>query len=192
VTDVLVVAATAPELAWVGGRARALVCGVGPVEAALAVQVALAAARPAPRAILHVGIAGARPPLAVLDLALGARSVYVDLVDPASIVPRVAELEPDAALLAAARGALPEAHVVEIATSARIGGAAAAGSPVEGMEGFGVLRAAAVHGVPAVELRAISNAIAEPDRSRWDFPGALAAVAAAGERVLAALANAPR
>jgi futalosine hydrolase len=188
VTEILVVAATAPELAWVAGRARTLECGVGPVEAALAVQASLAAARP--RAILHVGIAGARPPLAVLDLALGERSVYVDLIDPASIVPRVAELEPDAALLAAARGALPEAHVVAIATSARVGGSA--GHAVEGMEGFGVLRAAADRGVPALELRAISNPIAEPDRSRWDFPGALAALAAAGERLLAALATAAR
>jgi len=188
VTEILVVAATAPELAWVGDRARTLECGIGPVEAALAVHAALAARRP--RAILHVGIAGARPPLAVLDLALGARSVYVDLVDPASVLPRRAVLEPDGALLAVARAALPAAHVVEIATSARVGGSDA--QPVEGMEGFGVLRAAADAGVPAVELRAISNAISEPDRARWDFAGALAALAQAGERVLAALSSPPR
>jgi futalosine hydrolase len=44
------------------------------------------------------------------------------------------------------------------------------------MEGFGVLRAAERAGVPAVELRAISNALGEPDRSRWDLDGALEAL----------------
>ena len=43
------------------------------------------------------------------------------------------------------------------------------------MEGFGVLRACALAGVPAVELRAISNAIDEPDRAKWRFDDALAA-----------------
>jgi nucleoside phosphorylase len=37
------------------------------------------------------------------------------------------------------------------------------------MEGFGVLRACALAGVPAVELRVVSNAIGEPDRSKWLF-----------------------
>ena len=48
-----------------------------------------------------------------------------------------------------------------------------AGYDVEAMEGFGVLLAAAFAGVPAVELRAISNAVDEPDRSRWRFDDAL-------------------
>ena len=63
-----------------------------------------------------------------------------------------------------------------IHTSAAVG-AAAANAPdgplVEAMEGFGVLRAAARAGVPAVEVRAISNAIGEADRRRWDLDGAL-------------------
>jgi len=48
------------------------------------------------------------------------------------------------------------------------------GSLVEAMEGFGVLRAATLAGVPAVEVRAVSNEIGEDDRSRWDVDGALA------------------
>ena len=44
---------------------------------------------------------------------------------------------------------------------------------VEAMEGFAVLRAAALAGVPAVEVRVISNEIAEPDRSKWRFDHAL-------------------
>jgi futalosine hydrolase len=56
------------------------------------------------------------------------------------------------------------------------------------MEGFGVLRAASLAAVPAVELRAVSNAVGEPDRSRWQFEAAFAALADALERVLVALA----
>jgi nucleoside phosphorylase len=35
------------------------------------------------------------------------------------------------------------------------------------MEGYGVLRAAALAGVRAVEVRVLSNAVGDPDRSRW-------------------------
>jgi nucleoside phosphorylase len=55
------------------------------------------------------------------------------------------------------------------------------------MEGFGVLRAAALAGVPAVELRAVSNDPDEPDRARWRFDDAFAALADAVPRVLAEL-----
>ena len=75
--------------------------------------------------------------------------------------------------------------MLPIATCARVGGGA--GYDVEAMEGFGVLRAAALAGVPAVELRAISNTVDEPDRSRWRFDDALDALAAAVERLVAVL-----
>jgi futalosine hydrolase len=48
---------------------------------------------------------------------------------------------------------------------------------VEAMEGFGVLRAAELVGVPAVEIRAISNAVRHTDRSIWQIDDALAALA---------------
>ena len=44
------------------------------------------------------------------------------------------------------------------------------------MEGFGVLRAAPLAGVPAVEIRAISNEIGEPDRGRWQIAEAIDAL----------------
>ena len=156
----LVVAATLPELAFVEG-AETLCCGVGPVEAALATARALCGAPPS--ALLHVGIAGGRG-LEAPALVLGSEAVYCDLADPGSAVPRLARVDPDPAMLAAARRALPDALVVPIATSARIGGGAA--FEVEAMEGFGVLRAAASAGVPALELRAVSNGFGEP-RERW-------------------------
>jgi futalosine hydrolase len=58
---------------------------------------------------------------------------------------------------------------------------------VEAMEGFGVLRAAADAGVPAVEVRAISNAIGEPDRERWDVAAGLDALDGALPPLVAAL-----
>jgi nucleoside phosphorylase len=52
------------------------------------------------------------------------------------------------------------------------------------MEGFGVLRACALAGVPAVELRVISNDPAEPDRATWRFDEAFAVLGDAVARVV--------
>ena len=178
----LVVAATVRELSFVRG-AETLCCGIGPVEAALQTASALAERRPS--GLLHIGIAGAsglEPPA----LVLGSEAVYCDIVDEASTLPRVTRVAPDAELLAAARRTLPEAHVLPIGTCGRVGG----GAPfeVEAMEGFGVLRAAQLAGIPAVELRAISNAPGEADRGRWRFEEALAALAEALPQLVEGLA----
>jgi futalosine hydrolase len=175
----LVVAATDRELAFVRG-ADTFCCGIGPVEAAL--RTARRLAESTPGAVLHIGIAGAHgiePPA----LVLGSQSIYCDVIDPSSSLPRHERLEPDAALLARVRDALPDAHVLPIATSGRVGGGTAC--EVEAMEGFGVLRACAVAGVPAVELRAISNATGEADRGAWRMEDAFAALGDAVARVLA-------
>ncbi len=169
----LVVAATPAELAFVEG-VETLCCGIGPVEASLATLRALIERRPV--AVLHIGIAGARS-LAPPALVLGSESVYCDLADPASALVRVERQAPDPGLLAAARVGLPQAHVLPIATSARVGGGSCC--EIEAMEGFGVLRAAVLAGVPALELRAVSNAVGEPDRARWRVREALAALAEA-------------
>jgi futalosine hydrolase len=175
----LVVAATERELAFVNA-AETLCCGVGPVEAAI--RTAQVLAQRNVTAVLHVGLAGARtidPPA----LVLGSEAVYADVLDEGSTFPRVERVVPDAGLLAAAQAALPEAHVRSISTSGRIGG----GGDVEAMEGFGVLRAAQLAGVPAVELRAISNAVAEPDRTKWRFDDAFALLGDALARLVPAL-----
>ena len=177
---ILVVAATARELEGAGG-AENVVCGIGPVEAALATARAISERRP--DAILHVGIAGSRtfaPPAVVL----GSESVYCDVVDSKSVIPRVHHVAPDARLLAAAKRALPHAHVCAIATSASVGGGTTCN--VEAMEGFGVLRAAALAAVPALELRTVSNDVGERDRAQWRFDDALAALRDAVPHVLAA------
>ena len=177
----LVVAATERELSFVEG-AETLCCGVGPVESALQTARALAARRA--DAVLHIGIAGARgiePPA----LVLGSESVYEDVLDPAFTLTRVSSISPDARLLATARAALPQALVLPIATCGRVG--AGGVCDVEAMEGFGVLRAAELVGVPAVELRAVSNAVDEHDRAKWRIDDALAALADAVPKLVAVL-----
>lgn len=177
---VLVLAATPRELA-VPGDWLALCCGVGPVDAAAATAAAIAEHRPS--AIVHVGIAGARraarltPPA----LVIGSSSVYCDLTVPPHFAPR--SVAPDAQLLAAARRALPAATVTTIGTSARVGGSREC--DVEAMEGFAVLRAAELAGVPAIEVRAIANDIEEADRARWQFDAAFAAIVAATPALVA-------
>lgn len=168
-SDLLLVAATDPELCGHDG----LVCGVGPVEAAAATARALALRRFA--AVLHVGLAGGRG-VAVGEIVVGTEAVYCDLSADWPVVDRVA---PDARLVAALRAALPAAASLPIHTSAAVGGAGptvSQGPLVEAMEGFGVLRAAARAGVPAVEVRAISNELGEEDRARWSLEQGLAAL----------------
>jgi nucleoside phosphorylase len=177
-TGVLIVAATEPELCGHAG----LVCGIGPVEAGAATARALAL-EPA-RAVLHVGLAGGRG-FAPGTLVVGNEAVYSDL---GATIPVVARVEPDPVLLAAVRGLLPDAPYVTIATSAVVG-RAGSNDVVEAMEGFAVLRACALAGVPAVEIRAISNEIGEEDRSRWHPDAALAALAKALPGLVSALGD---
>jgi len=79
----------------------------------------------------------------------------------------------------------PDARVTAIGTSARVGGST--GCEVEAMEGFAVLRACALAGVPALELRVVVNEVSEPDRARWRFDDGFALLAEAVPRVLEAL-----
>ncbi|HEX6761629.1 MAG TPA: hypothetical protein VF094_02390 [Gaiellaceae bacterium] len=178
---ILVVAATTRELDYLDG-VPTLVCGIGPVEAALATAAAIERRRPS--ALVHVGIAGAKQ-LPAATLVLGSEAVYCDVIDASSTWPRVERVSADAGLLAAARRALPDAAVMPVATTGRVGGGTAC--EVEAMEGFGVLRAAEVAGVPALELRAVSNAVAENDRARWRIDDALAALALAVPVLVGAL-----
>jgi futalosine hydrolase len=180
---ILVVAATDHELASATGW-RTLRCGIGPVDAAIATAAAIAEDRPA--AILHVGIAGVRRALALAPatLVIGTASHYDDLHLPAGRATPVIAAPPS--LIEAVHHALPHAERRAIATSARVGGSRSC--DVEAMEGFGVLRAAALAGVPALEVRAISNHIEEPDRSRWHFDEAFAAIRAVTPSLVAAIA----
>ena len=177
--DVLLVAATEIELCEHPG----LACGVGPVEAAATTARELASN--APSAVVHVGLAGGHG-ITPGGLVIGRESLYVDI---SAEIPVVHRVEPDPELLEKVRAAAPDALVLPIGTSAAVGGVTGGDLRVEAMEGFGVLRACALAGVPAVELRAISNELAENDRSRWRIGRALEALSAVLPDVLEAAAK---
>ena len=179
---ILVVSATARERAEAGDW-RTLLCGVGPVDAAAATAAEIARQRPS--IILHVGIAGGRRhgAFAPATIVIGTESQYCDLGVPAEWAPNT--IVTPSELVAAAQRAFPSAVARAIGTSGRIGGTS--GCDVEAMEGFGVLRAAQLAGIPAIEVRAISNHIEEPDRARWHFDAAFAAITAATPLLVAEL-----
>ena len=177
---ILVVAATERELAPAAGWLT-LLCGVGPVEAAAATAAAIARERPS--GILHVGIAGARrkAKIAAGTIVVGRESVYCDLATRNPFAPRL--VTPAATLVSAMSDVLPGAIVRTIGTSAQVGGSKEC--DVEAMEGFAVLRAAAIADVPAIEVRAISNEIEEQDRARWHFDLAFGAITAVTPQLVA-------
>jgi futalosine hydrolase len=177
--NVLLVAATDIELCERPG----LVCGIGPVEAAAATAREIASNPPS--AVVHVGIAGGRG-ITPGGLVIGSEAVYIDI---SAEIPIVDHVQPDPELLAKVREAAPDALVLPIGTSGAVGGVSDDRLRVEAMEGFGVLRACELAGVPAVEIRAISNELAEGDRSRWRIGRALEALAEAVPRVLEAAAK---
>lgn len=179
---ILVVAATSREIAAPNGW-QTLRCGVGPVDSAVATTAAIAAH--APDAILHVGIAGARrsASLPFASLAVGTESHFSDMVKGFTWAPRVVVASP--VLLAAAKLVLPSARVCAIGTSARVGGSL--DCDVEAMEGFGVLRAAELAGIPAIEVRAISNEVEEVDRTKWQFDAAFEAITRATPALVSAM-----
>ena len=178
---ILVVGAIGQELAGARDRARLLICGIGPVEAAIATAKEIIRERP--RAILNVGLAGARrgSGIDLLDVVVGSESVYCDLF-PRFSTKRIA---PDAGLLGAARETLPEAHFLPVGTTASVGGSSDV--EVEAMEGFSVMRAAQLSAIPALELRVISNEVEEPSRSSWRIDDGLFVLAGATRRLLEAL-----
>jgi futalosine hydrolase len=175
----LVIAATPQELAGAAGS-RTLVCGIGPHEAYRTTEDAVAEG--GADGVLHVGIAGARAGSGIPLLATVVGTQAVDCDGDSE------PIAPAAKLLAAARRALPAALALPIGTSAHVGGTS--GVAVEGMEGFAVLAACLDEGVPALEVRVISNEVEEPDRALWRFDDALAELARVTALVVAEIERA--
>ena len=122
-----------------------------------------------PDAVLHVGIAGA-PELEPLSVVIGSEAYYTDIVDVGSLMPKVERAYPAPELVEAARRDAPPAPPLQ--QRPRVGGGGEC--HVEAMEGFSVLRSAELAGVPAVEVRTISNRPAESNRALWQIDDALA------------------
>jgi futalosine hydrolase len=176
-----------------------LAAGVGPAGAAASTASALTAAAldGAPYGlVVSAGIAGGFPPEAPLaslvvadeitaaDLGAETADGFVPVTGlgfgtvthrpPADLVRHVTE----------ATGARPGtvltvSTVTGTATRAAELRARHPRALAEAMEGFGVAEAAAAHGVPVLELRAVSNAVGPRDRAAWRIGDALTALTAA-------------
>jgi futalosine hydrolase len=191
--SILVVCALASELDGFVCPAgvEIVTCGVGPVEAAAATAQALARGRF--EAVVNAGIAGVFPGrgrigdafviahevLADFGLEGGATLTLPDGATLAQHVHSARSLLEAAArtTLAPARGVTVSAITTTDATALRLRETYAA--DVESMEGFAVLRAAERAGIPAIEVRGISNVVGDRAHAQWDFrAGSRAAVAA--------------
>ncbi|WP_406202118.1 futalosine hydrolase [Kitasatospora sp. NBC_01560] len=172
--------------------------GVGPAAAAAAASAALAAHRY--DLVVSAGIAGGFAPqapvgatvvaAAVVAADLGAQTPegFADVTELGFGTVRHTPAPAAVALVAAALGAVT-GTVLTVSTvtgSAERAAALSARHPdavAEAMEGFGVAEAAARYGVPAFELRTVSNPVGPRDRAAWRIGEALAAL----ERAFAAL-----
>ncbi|QPP08205.1 futalosine hydrolase [Streptomyces bathyalis] len=171
-----------------------LAAGVGPAAAAAATATALtsAASREVPFClVVSAGIAGGfGQPLggAVVATSIVAADLGADTPDGFASVADLgfgnAEHRPPPALVRAVAQAADAAQGPVLTVSTVTGTDARArelatrhpGAVAEAMEGFGVAEAAAAHGVPALELRTVSNAVGPRDRAAWRIPEALAAL----------------
>jgi futalosine hydrolase len=196
---ILVVCALAQELRHyiAPAHVRILAVGVGPVEAAIGTARALATDRFTHvvnagiggvfRGFGHVGDAFAIGNETLADFGLEGGGAMT-LPGGATLQERA---DADAALLSVAGTlALPIAAGLTVAQVTTTDATAARlqrryDVAVESMEGFSVLRAAADAGIPAVEVRGISNYVGDRDHSAWDFDAGARATA----RVLAAIVS---
>ncbi|WP_282107855.1 futalosine hydrolase [Streptomyces sp. F63] len=178
-----------------------LSAGVGPAAAAAGTAAALTAAALAGQPyglVVSAGIGGGFPdtaPLgsvvvadAVVAADLGARTpdgfVPVDRLGfgrsvhlpPPDTARRIAEALAGAGLAVALAPVLTVSTVTGSAVRAAELAARHSGAGAEAMEGFGVAEAAAVHGLPVLEIRAVSNPVGPRDRAAWRIPEALSAL----------------
>ncbi|WP_392966064.1 futalosine hydrolase [Streptomyces sp. LN245] len=176
-----------------------LAAGVGPALAAASVSAALTAAALGGtpyRLVVCAGIAGGfQPGAPVGSLVVADDIVAADLgaEAPEGFLP-VTELgfgtishRPPKSLVREA-AAVTAARVGTVLTVSTVTGSSARAAELrarhpralaEAMEGFGVAEAAAAHGVPVLEIRAVSNPVGPRDRAAWRIGDALAALTGA-------------
>jgi futalosine hydrolase len=184
---ILLAAAVEAELRFWQARENVatLFTGVGPIEASCALAAALASTQY--ELVVNAGLGGAFDGAArigdgvvvgdeaiELNLESGAPLALpagVKLIDSASsAAPLVAQLR--AKGFPVLRGVTVARVTSSEATARRLAGEL--GAQVESMEGFAALRAAGLAGVPAIELRGISNRCGDRERSGWSFSAGIA------------------
>ncbi|MFI6639535.1 futalosine hydrolase [Streptomyces sp. NPDC050504] len=186
--------------AFAPGLAEVIAAGVGPAAAAAGAARALALAPY--DLVVSAGIAGGFDvPLASAVLADAIVAADLGVRTPEGFAPVTSlgfgtdtHVPPPALVrdLAAATGAatgplLTVSTVTGTAGRAAELRAAHPGAVAEAMEGFGVAEAAAQAGVPALELRTVSNAVGPRDRAAWRIGDALAALTEAFGKTLPVL-----
>lgn len=176
-------------------RFTTALCGVGPVEAAIRTTKELSGEHTYD-AVLNLGVAGGMPGKAEIgEVVIGSASVQADLgfeqadgsfesIEGLGFT--VSRLDADEVLFQAVdESLLIEHHKGVIVTQSTVTGTKARlhetirrvpEAFAEGMEGFSVLSAAREAGVPAVEIRAISNPVGPRKRDEWRLDDALTAL----------------
>ncbi|MEO8100849.1 MAG: futalosine hydrolase [Acidobacteriota bacterium] len=172
--NLLLVAATEMECALVRKSARTIVTGVGAVNAAHALTVAVEKERP--EAIIIIGIGGAYPNsgLQIGDVACAESETYGDL----------GVESPEGFLDISSLGFLQTTYPLQLFPAPRkarfVTVSTCSGTDdlsqriqsrtkgeVENMEGAAIAHIAAKYGIPTGEIRGISNLTGNRDRASW-------------------------
>ncbi|MEU9186922.1 futalosine hydrolase [Streptomyces sp. NPDC048484] len=173
--------------------------GVGPAAAAASTATALTAAVLAGEpydVVVSAGIGGGfQPDAPVGSLVLADEITVADLgaETPGGFTPvtglgfgAVTHRPPESLVREVA--AVTGARLGTVLTVSTVTGSAARAAELrrrhpralaEAMEGFGVAEAAAAHGVPVLEIRAVSNPVGPRDRAAWRIGDALTALTGA-------------
>ena len=193
-------------------RFEVALAGVGPAQAAARTALALAKAENAPfDLVISAGIGGGFSEAAIVvgsvvvadkivaadlgaetpdgfltldELGFGTAIVEVDMKRVEQLRRRLADadgLQVGVGPVLTVSTATGSART-ETERAARVAGAAA-----EGMEGYGVAVAAQEWGLPALEIRAISNLVGPRDRSAWKIKEALKVLETASASLSVAL-----
>lgn len=210
---ILVIVAVEAERAALGARCLAapevhvVVAGIGRTNAAAATAEALAEARAtgAPfAAVISTGIAGALPGsnLALGTVIVADACIYAEegialpegQGDMRVLGFPLGDFEGnrvpvDGALLVAFRALGPACAIATVATCSGTDAAALSvrtrtGAMAEAMEGAAVVHAARRVGIPAIEIRSISNTTGDRATQRWDIAAAFTALQRVGDALV--------
>lgn len=213
---ILIVTAVAAERVAIADRmpdaadVRVVEGGIGRTNAAACTTEQLLTKGPF-HAVISAGVAGSLPPIgdtpppAIGTVLVATECVYAEegLASPDGLVDVAAmglslgdftgnRVPVDQGLLQQLRASFPAGPIATVATcsgtdQAALRVARRTGAIAEAMEGAAVVHAARRLGVPAIELRAVSNRTGDRAEQRWDLSGALAALGSAADRAIRTL-----
>jgi len=191
---ILVVTAVPAERDAIGSHddVTIVTAGIGRTNAAASTTESILRHGPF-AAVLNAGVAGVLPggKLAMGDTVVASACVYVEegMVTPAGFADMAAmgfslgdfegnTVPVDDRLLSRLTGLFHRGTIATVATCSGTDAAAESvaqrtGAVAEAMEGAAVVHAARRMGVPAIELRVISNTTGDRDNQKWDLAGAL-------------------